>query len=74
VKLAVLWVDTPCSLVKVTDVLEVLADSIITAMMIEAPSASEMSVNFYQTTWCINLEDSQLHTCCHGILMSRKRK
>jgi hypothetical protein len=46
VKLAVFWVVTPCSLVEVTDVLEVLADSVIMAMMIEAPSDSEMSVSF----------------------------
>jgi hypothetical protein len=32
----------------------------ITALMMEAASASKMSVNFYQTTWCNNPEDSHL--------------
>jgi hypothetical protein len=36
----------------------VLADSIIRVMMMEAANASEMSVNFYQTTLCNNPEDS----------------
>jgi hypothetical protein len=31
------------------------------ALMMEATSPSETSVNFYQTTWCNNAEDSQLH-------------
>jgi hypothetical protein len=31
-------------------------------MMMEAASTSETSVNFYQTTWCYNPEDSHLHT------------
>jgi hypothetical protein len=30
-----------------------------------AASTSETSINFYQTTWCNNPEDSHLHTCCH---------
>jgi hypothetical protein len=38
--------------------------------MMEAASTSETSVNFYQTTWCYNLEDSQLHTCCRENLKS----
>jgi hypothetical protein len=38
--------------------------AIITLMM-EAASTSEMSVNFYQTTWRNNLEDSHLYTCRH---------
>jgi hypothetical protein len=45
---------------KFTDVSEVLAASIIRAMM-AAASTSETSVNFYQTTWRNNLEDNQLH-------------
>jgi hypothetical protein len=32
---------------------------LITLMMVAA-STSEMSVNFYQTTWCYNPEDSHL--------------
>jgi hypothetical protein len=38
----------------------VLANSIIIALMIEAASTSETSVNFYQTTWSYNPEDSHL--------------
>jgi hypothetical protein len=41
-KMAVLWVIMPCSL----------------ALMMEAASTSETLVNFYQTTWCYNPEDS----------------
>jgi hypothetical protein len=40
-----------------TDVSEVLA---AIALMMEAASTSEMSVNFYQTTWRYNPEDSHL--------------
>jgi hypothetical protein len=32
------------------------------ALMMEAASTSETSVNFYQTTWRNNPEDSHLHT------------
>jgi hypothetical protein len=61
-KMAVFWVVALCSLVKFTDVSEVLAASIIRviALMIQAASTSEASVNFYQTTWCYNSEDSSL--------------
>jgi hypothetical protein len=31
-----------------------------TALMAQTASTSESSVNFYQTTWCINPEDSHL--------------
>jgi hypothetical protein len=31
---------------------------------------SEMSLNFYQTTWCNNTEDSHLHSYCHDNLKS----
>jgi hypothetical protein len=44
-----------------TDVLEVLAASIIMAMIMEAASTSETSVNVYQTTRRNNPEDSDLH-------------
>jgi hypothetical protein len=46
-KSAVFWV-VPCSLVKFTNISEVLAAS-IRAMMMEAASTSETSVNFHQT-------------------------
>jgi hypothetical protein len=56
--MAVFWVVAACSLIEVTQVLEVLAASIIKAM--EAARTSEMLVNFYQTTRCYNPEDSHL--------------
>jgi hypothetical protein len=37
----------------------------VIAMMMEAASASETSVNFYQTTWRYNSEDS------HQVLEAR---
>jgi hypothetical protein len=52
-----------CSLVQIADVSEVLAASIIRAMfalMMEAVSTSETSVNFYETTWSKIPEDSNL--------------
>jgi hypothetical protein len=39
-------------------------------LMMEAASTSETSVNFYQTTWSNNPEDSHLHTCCRENLKS----
>jgi hypothetical protein len=42
--------DRMCSLVNFTDVSEVLTASIIRAIMMEAASTYETSVNFYQTT------------------------
>jgi hypothetical protein len=50
--MAVFLVLAPCSLVEVTNVSEVLAQGD------EAASTSETMVNFYQTTWCYNPEDS----------------
>jgi hypothetical protein len=38
---------------------------------VEAASTSEMSVNFYQTTWRYIPEDSHLHTLCHENLKSQ---
>jgi hypothetical protein len=46
------------------DVSEVLAASIMRAiitLMMEAASTFETSVNFYQTTWCNNQDDSHLY-------------
>jgi hypothetical protein len=42
--------------------------------MMEAPSTSEKSVNFYKTTWCNNPEDSHLHieTQCHAFVTTGK--
>jgi hypothetical protein len=61
--MAVFWIVTPCILVeKFTDVLEVLAASIIIALMTKAASTSEASVNFYQTTQRNKTENSHLHT------------
>jgi hypothetical protein len=35
---------------------------LLIVLMIEAARTSETLVNFYQTTWCYNPEDSHLHT------------
>jgi hypothetical protein len=61
-KMAVLWVVAPHCLVEVywhfrgACCLHHQGD-------VEAASTSEMSVNFYQTTWCNNPEDSHLQLC-----------
>jgi hypothetical protein len=55
--MAVFWVVAPCGLV-----LEVLAASIIIALMMEAARTSETPVNFYQTTRRYNPEDRHLRT------------
>jgi hypothetical protein len=48
---------------KFTDVSEA-----IIALMMEAASTSETSVNLYETTWCSIPEDSHLHShCCDEI-------
>jgi hypothetical protein len=62
--MAVFWVVAPCSLVIFTNVSEVLAASIIRAIiaLMEAGRTSETLVNFYQTTRCYNPEDSHLST------------
>jgi hypothetical protein len=57
--MAVFWVVAPCSLVEVS---EVLAASIIIALMMEEARTSETLVNFYQTTRRYNPEDSYLST------------
>jgi hypothetical protein len=46
---------------KFTDILEVHAVSIVRALMVEAASTSETSVNFYQTTRRNNPEDNHLN-------------
>jgi hypothetical protein len=43
----------------------VVAQCRLIALMTEAESTSETSVNFYQTTQHNNPEDSHLHTRCH---------
>jgi hypothetical protein len=65
-KMAAFWVVVPCSLVKFTDVSEVLAASIIRAisLIMEAANTSETSADFCQTTRCNNPEDSHLHVYC----------
>jgi hypothetical protein len=48
-------------------------DSWVIALMMEAASTSETSVNFYQTTRRNNSEDSHLHTACFRMLEQRPR-
>jgi hypothetical protein len=57
-KMAVFWVVAPCSLVDVYRRFR-------SAMMMEAASAFEMSVNFYQTARRYNPDDSHIRK--HGI-------
>jgi hypothetical protein len=52
----------PCTWYNITDVSEVLATSIIIAMVMESASTSETSVNFYRTTRRNIPQDSHLHT------------
>jgi hypothetical protein len=54
---------------KFTNVSEVLI-----ALMMEAASTSEMSVNFYQATWHINPEDSHVRTHRHENLKSHQEE
>jgi hypothetical protein len=62
--MAVFWVVAPCILVEVDrrfrDVRCLHHQVIIIALMIEAASTSETSVNFYQATRRYNPEDSHL--------------
>jgi hypothetical protein len=44
----------------------------IIALMMEAASTPETSVNFYQTTQRNNPEDSHFHTRCHENLKSHQ--
>jgi hypothetical protein len=54
-------------------VLTVSIIKIIIILMMEAISTSEMSVNFYQSTWCNIPEDNDLHThCCENLKSHRE--
>jgi hypothetical protein len=68
VTMAVFWVVTPCSLV---EVYRRFRDAMIVLMM-EAASNTETSVNFYQTTWRNNPEDSHPRTRRRENLKSHK--
>jgi hypothetical protein len=57
-KMAAFWVVLPCSLV---EVYRRFRDACCIALMMEAKSTSETSVNFYQITRRNNPEDSHLH-------------
>jgi hypothetical protein len=59
-KTTVFWNVVLCSLVGVDQISDVLAASIISAVMMEGTSTSGMSPNFYQTTQCNIPEDSLL--------------
>jgi hypothetical protein len=56
-KMAVFWVAAPCILVEVYRRFR----DIVIALMMEAASTSETSVNFYQITRRYNAEDSHHH-------------
>jgi hypothetical protein len=58
----VIWNVAPCRLIETDCVLEVLTASIIRAstVRVEAVSASETFVNFYETTWRSFPKDSHL--------------
>lgn len=56
-KIAVLWVVMPRSLVNVYWRFRA-ACAFITTLMMEGANISEMSINFYQTTWHNNPKDS----------------
>jgi hypothetical protein len=43
-----------------------MAHGLLIALMMDAESTSEMSVNFYQTTRRYNPEDINLHTHYHS--------
>jgi hypothetical protein len=68
----------PCSLVEVyrrfrgACCLHHQGDESLVALMMEAASTSETSVNFYQTTRCNTPEDSHLHTRSHEKLKSHQ--
>jgi hypothetical protein len=53
-KMAVLLVVTPCTLV---EVYRRFRGVLLIALMMEAANTSETSLNFYQITWCNSPED-----------------
>jgi hypothetical protein len=59
-KIAVFWVVAPCSLVEFYQ--RFRGPCCVHHQGDEAARTSETLVNFYQTTRCYNLEDSNLHT------------
>jgi hypothetical protein len=61
-KMAVFWVVAPCSLVEDYRRFRGVCCLLLIALMMEAVSTSEMSVNFYQTIRRYNPEDSHLRT------------
>jgi hypothetical protein len=63
-KMAVFWVVAPCSLVEVYEVLDASNIRAMIALMMETERTSETLVNFYQTTWRYNPEDSHLLCTC----------
>jgi hypothetical protein len=71
-KMGVFWVVAPCSLVEVHRRFRGACyldhqgsdEWIVIALMMEAASACETSVNFYQTKWRNNPGDSHLHNAC----------
>jgi hypothetical protein len=68
-KITVFWDVVPCSFI---DVSEVLSASIIIALMMEAVSTPEMSVNFYTMNQTVlfayitnlRVEGKQMHILC----------
>jgi hypothetical protein len=62
-KMTAVWDIIPCNPQKLNDVSEWLNASIFRAiaLMMEAVSASEMSMNFYENTRRIIAEDCQFH-------------
>jgi hypothetical protein len=70
--MAVFWVVAPCSLVEVYQRFRGAAIIRAIALMMEAASTSETSVNVYQTTWRNNPEDSHIYTSRHENLKSHR--
>jgi hypothetical protein len=71
VKMAVFWVVASCSLVEIYQ--RFRGPCCLHhhgALMLEAARSSEMTVNFYQTTWRYNPENSHLRTNRHENLKS----
>jgi hypothetical protein len=58
--MAVVWLVALCSLVEIYQ--RFRGPCCLIALMMEAARSSETLVNFYQTTWRYNPEDSHLRT------------